>query len=178
MVRDCELDRDLRSPHFRDRAVYLDESGDLLNGDSTIAHCAPFSSVVCHLLPPHRPARSSRRRRGEVSRPCGAGQHRAVRGGRGGEERFLCGGLPQRARLGAPRARLGCARRAARAPAHSCAFLHLINQTAFFDGSRARRSPPFTADGGRAGRRPDGAVPAARRCGERMVPVCAGLRGR
>jgi hypothetical protein len=44
------MDRDLRSPHFRNRALYLDESGDLYNGDSAIAQCAPFSSVVCHLL--------------------------------------------------------------------------------------------------------------------------------
>jgi hypothetical protein len=46
MRRDCELDRDLCSRHFRDRALFLDEGGDVYNGDLVLARCAPFSSQV------------------------------------------------------------------------------------------------------------------------------------
>ncbi len=46
MRRNCELDRDLCDPLFRGRAIYLDDHGDVCDGDTLVGRGASFAPKV------------------------------------------------------------------------------------------------------------------------------------
>ena len=56
LVRDCELDMDYQRPHFSDRAFFMDESGNVWNGNAFLAFGADWSQrhsvlvIVCVCL--------------------------------------------------------------------------------------------------------------------------------
>jgi hypothetical protein len=43
LVRDCELDMDYKGPHFSNRAFFLDEDGNVWNGNSFVGFGAPWT---------------------------------------------------------------------------------------------------------------------------------------
>jgi hypothetical protein len=43
LVRDCELDMDYNGPHFSNRAFFLDEDGNVWNGNSFVGFGAPWT---------------------------------------------------------------------------------------------------------------------------------------